>query len=94
MMIKPNRARAGRRRSPAVANPSRCRSIACGGGGARGKSIRIGDVAIDAFLEAVTQMSPEGRRDLTGGVPRSDREGNAGALHQLRWRLEAIAARS
>ena len=35
---------------------------------ARDKRIRIGDVAIDAFLEALPQMSPEGRRDLTRGI--------------------------
>jgi uncharacterized membrane protein len=35
---------------------------------ARDKRIRIGDLAIDAFLEALPQMSPEGRRDLTRGI--------------------------
>jgi hypothetical protein len=35
---------------------------------ARDKRIRIGDLAIDAFLEALPQMSAEGRQTLTRGI--------------------------
>jgi uncharacterized membrane protein len=35
---------------------------------ARDKRIRIGDLAIDAFLEALPQMSPQGRQNLTRGI--------------------------
>lgn len=35
---------------------------------ARANRIRIGDLAIEAFLEAVPQMSAEGRRGLTAGI--------------------------
>jgi uncharacterized membrane protein len=35
---------------------------------ARDRRVEIGNLAIDTFLEAVPQMSPEGRRALTAGV--------------------------
>jgi hypothetical protein len=35
---------------------------------ARDKRIRIGDLAIATFLEALPQMSAEGRRGLTAGI--------------------------
>jgi uncharacterized membrane protein len=34
----------------------------------RDKRIKIGDIVIDTFLEAVPQLSPQGRRDLVARV--------------------------
>lgn len=34
----------------------------------RDKRVKIGDLALETFLEAVEQMSPDGRRKLVGGI--------------------------
>ncbi|MFZ5693174.1 MAG: periplasmic heavy metal sensor [Pseudomonadota bacterium] len=34
----------------------------------RDKRVKIGDLALETFLEAVEQMSPESRRKLVGGI--------------------------
>jgi uncharacterized membrane protein len=37
--------------------------------GARDKRIKVGDIVIETFLEAIPQLSPQARQDLVGRLP-------------------------